>query len=196
MIGLKKGDTLIEVMLAFSLFSMVMIGGITLMNAGISKAQSTLELTMARNAIDSQAEALRYINSLVSVSGSSSADVNLWNTITSASSASASDLSSCPKNKTSFPTNSFVLGYDSSSRLNINKSNLNPATTFPRLIWRGENDSNNLANKGTFAGSEGLWIETVKGSGYYDFHIRACWISPSNTVPTTLGTIVRLYDPR
>ena len=29
----KKGDTLIEVMLAFSLFSMVMIGGITLMNA-------------------------------------------------------------------------------------------------------------------------------------------------------------------
>ena len=33
-------------------------------------------------------------------------------------------------------------------------------------------------------------------AGYIDFHIRACWDSPGQSVPVTIGTIVRLYEPR
>ena len=30
---------------------------------------------------------------------------------------------------------------------------------------------------------------------FYDFHIRTCWYGPGETVPTTIGTIIRLYNP-
>jgi hypothetical protein len=47
----------------------------------------------------------------------------------------------------------------------------------------------------------GIWIEAVpsasaNGPGFVDFHIRACWDGPGSTAPMTLGTIVRLYEPR
>ncbi|MBQ3325667.1 hypothetical protein IJG79_00745 [Candidatus Saccharibacteria bacterium] len=30
---------------------------------------------------------------------------------------------------------------------------------------------------------------------FFDYHIRACWVAPGDTVPTTIGTIMRLYNP-
>jgi hypothetical protein len=47
----------------------------------------------------------------------------------------------------------------------------------------------------------GLWIEAVPstvtdGTAFVDFHIRACWDSPGSSAPMTLGTIVRLYEPK
>lgn len=57
----KRGDTLIEVMFAVGLFGLVAIGAISLMNQGLSSAQSTLETTMARQEIDAQAETLRFL---------------------------------------------------------------------------------------------------------------------------------------
>ena len=61
--GKKTGDTLIEVMFAVAIFSMVAISAVAVMNSGMSNAQGTLESTMARNEIDAQAEALRFIQS-------------------------------------------------------------------------------------------------------------------------------------
>ncbi len=58
----KNGDTLIEVLLAMSIFASLMVGALYLMNSGLSKAQTTLQITMARNLMDSQAEFLRYSN--------------------------------------------------------------------------------------------------------------------------------------
>jgi len=58
---LKRGDTVVEVIFAITIFCLVAIISITLMNSGISTAQGSLELTMARNEIDAQAEALRFI---------------------------------------------------------------------------------------------------------------------------------------
>ena len=57
----KRGDTLVEVMFAVGIFGMVAIGAISLMNRGLATAQSTLETSMARQEIDAQAEALRFI---------------------------------------------------------------------------------------------------------------------------------------
>jgi hypothetical protein len=47
-----------------------------------------------------------------------------------------------------------------------------------------------------------MWIEatgqgaTVNNVGYIDFYIRACWDTVGQAMPVTLGTIVRLYDPK
>ena len=58
----RRGDTLIEVMLSISIFALVAMITINMMNDGINTAQRTLEAEMARNEIDAQAEALRYIH--------------------------------------------------------------------------------------------------------------------------------------
>ena len=57
----KRGDTIIEVVIAITVFCMVSIISVTLMNNGISAAEGALETIMARNEIDAQAEALRFI---------------------------------------------------------------------------------------------------------------------------------------
>lgn len=58
----KRGDTLIEVMLSISIFAMIALLSVNMMNNGINTAQRTLETQMARNEIDAQAEAIRFIH--------------------------------------------------------------------------------------------------------------------------------------
>ena len=58
----KKGDTLIEVALAIGIFSMVAIVIVSVVTASTSGAQSSLELTLAREEMDVQAEAIRFIH--------------------------------------------------------------------------------------------------------------------------------------
>ena len=57
-----KGDTLVEVMFAVGIFGAVAIGAISLMNKGVNTSQTTLETTMARQEVDAQTEALRFIH--------------------------------------------------------------------------------------------------------------------------------------
>jgi len=60
---IKKGDTIIEVMISMAVFSMVAVISVTLMNNGLNTAQRSLEITMARLAIDAQADTLDFIRS-------------------------------------------------------------------------------------------------------------------------------------
>jgi type II secretory pathway pseudopilin PulG len=82
----RHGDTLIEVMMAISIFSFVAMLSINMMNDGINTAQRTLESEMARNEIDAQAEALRFIHNNYVAEREKSADSSqfrsIWNTIT------------------------------------------------------------------------------------------------------------------
>ena len=59
----KRGDTIIEVMFAFAIFTMVATLTTAMMNSGLSASERTLELVTARNEINAQAEALRFIHS-------------------------------------------------------------------------------------------------------------------------------------
>ena len=82
----RRGDTLIEVMLSISIFAMVALVTINMMNGGINTAQRTLEYEMARNEIDAQAEALRfvhnsYVSELQKAKGKGQFG-NIWDTIT------------------------------------------------------------------------------------------------------------------
>lgn len=57
----RRGETIVEVTIAIVIFGLVSVLSISIMTSGVSTAQATLELTMARNEIDAQAEALRFI---------------------------------------------------------------------------------------------------------------------------------------
>ena len=58
---IKKGDTLVEVTLAVGIFSMIAIAVVAVMSNGTSESQTALETTLAREEIDTQVEALRFI---------------------------------------------------------------------------------------------------------------------------------------
>ena len=92
----RRGDTLVEVMFAVGIFGTIAISAIGLMNNGLSNAQTALEVTMARNEINGQAEALRFIRDAYSsdynISGTSDYK-GVWNRITSLA-ISAKDIDS------------------------------------------------------------------------------------------------------
>ena len=185
----KKGDTLIEVTLAVAVFSMVMVVGIGAMNGGMARTQASLQLSLARDAMNSQAETLRYINNIyLNKYASGSGDMfSKWKEITAKAKTSATRLNNCPADQAAFNAlNAIAINVDDKTfPLITGNGKITPANTYPQLAANG-------------ATSQGMWIEVVRPparSGYYDFHIRACWIAPGNNTPTTLGTIVRLYDP-
>ena len=82
----KFGDTLVEVALAIGIFSLVAIVIVSVISASTSGAQNALEVTITREDLDSQAEALRFIHDSY-VSGSQSKDTTqnnyaeLWNAV-------------------------------------------------------------------------------------------------------------------
>ncbi len=70
----KRGDTIIEVMFAIAIFGLVAILSISAMNRGLNSAETALEETTAREELNAQAEALRFI-----YDGGNA----LWDTLTS-----------------------------------------------------------------------------------------------------------------
>ena len=54
------GDTLIEVMFATTVFSLVVVSSLSLMNQGVASAQRSLEITTVRQQMDGQVETLRF----------------------------------------------------------------------------------------------------------------------------------------
>lgn len=87
-----------------------------------------------------------------------------------------------------------------------------PTTTYPRIIY---DNSNNLVEDTTIDSTvrrvEGLYVlavkdvnsttiidkeNTFKSTGaYYDFYIRSCWYGTGSETPSTISTVIRLYDP-
>lgn len=92
-----------------------------------------------------------------------------------------------------------------------NSSVFKAPTTYSRLVYKnsadalvGDVDTDNELNS-----AEGLYVLAVKDDGtslageggieevkaYYDFYIRACWYGTNADEPSTVSTIIRLYDP-
>lgn len=197
-----RGDTLIEVLFAISVFSMVVVGSVAIMNKGMAAAQQTLGLTVSRQLIDSQAQILRmahdaYVAQYPSSSYTGMADI--YNTIetTYASATQGSQFIgsvTCPTNVKRGPTASFVLVPTTNPgnpvQVDSITTNTTP-TTFPQIVSTPT------------VTVQGIWVEAVQQVasantpiGYIDFHINVCWPGPGSQVPLTIGTIVRLYEPR
>lgn len=170
-----RGDTLVEVIFATAVLSFVLVGALTIMSRGVATAQAAVEVTFVRQAMDAQAELLRYTRD-GAINQVSPALENLWQRTTNTSNTNpqATRFGEC---QPAAGSRSFFIDVGGSG------------------LRRNNYDRKNLPSTFATAGS-GLWVEAVKAStdNYIDFHIRACWDSPSGNVKQTLGTIVRLTD--
>ena len=204
---LDRGDTLIEVLFAITVFSLIIVTSLSIMNQGIAAAQRSLEITQVRQQIDGQADTLRFLHdSYVAVyrTGVTSADLTgpakQWALIMETSSVSVaspfSSTATCERpSGRDFIVNPKTATFVSTSTMPT-LFNTDP-TTFARLTYNAG---------GTLTGSQGVWVEAVRSAispdptranvGYVDFHIRSCWYTPGLSSPMTIGTIVRLYEPR
>lgn len=182
MLGMKRGDTIVEVIVAFAVFALVSVGAITVMNRGVAMTERSLEITLVREQMDAQAQLLRYARD---------ADLPIWQTIRDDSIATGTGGSSCPitGNLITPPSQAFIVSVNggtlSHTRFSAVSGSFLQPTTYSQFTLEA-------APK-----SYGLWVVPVRvegASNSYDMYIRACWYAPGDTVPTTLGTIVRLYE--
>lgn len=206
-----RGDTLIEVLFATAAFSLVAVSSISIMNQGTSTAQRSLEITLVRQEIDAQAETLRFFNASYIAAYqpgrtdySSNPPANQWKKMQDsiiatnaqkASSFGATGNNTCPDK----PKGSFILNTKTATFISLSNNNIFELNglTFAQVRYDSVDQIYH---------SDGIWIEAVRSSsstdanqsntGYIDFNIRACWDSLGQATPMTMGTIVRLYEPR
>jgi type II secretory pathway pseudopilin PulG len=216
----ERGDTLIEVLFAVSVFSFVVVGSLAIMNQGTAASQRSVEITLVREQMDAQAETLRFMHdSYVAVYQSgitfntTDRDPVTNELITSPAEewymlkqyVDSVDLSSDDYDNTSCPVTplpgSFAVDPKNvkfvSGATSLVPAESPPDTGFAQLTYNAN---------GTLAAAKGIWIRAISAdtssdqgegtAGYVDFHIRACWGSAGVSLPLTLGTIVRLYEPR
>jgi len=204
----EKGDTLIEVLFAVTVFSLVIVGSLSLMNQGLAASQRALEITQVREQIDGQAETLRFMHdSYVAVyepgmdatklSGAAREWYRMLGTsgavVTTASAFGVGNEVTC----SAPPAKSFIVD-PTTAHYVPGPSIFAPTDTIAKLTYNTPSNS--------FNQSKGIWVEAVRSpnssdptqqnSGYIDFHIRACWDAPGLSRPMNIGTIVRLYEPR
>ena len=254
----RSGDTLIEVTLAVGIFSLVAIAVVAVVNGSTSGAQTALETTLAREEIDTQAEALRFIQS--SYINSDTADEEtvdrsdpnfkyrlLWEKIESLAkdprTINGNDLSYRPNScqelyvvkegsdgsnqiqrEGAIIINPQKLGIDISTNFENEviisaKDNLQKfaeASTYPHIVYGSADAGTTLVDKPfgqDIYKTEGLYVIAIKGpktvvvtdnngvvdnkmvAAYYDFYIRSCWYESGATQPTTISTLMRLYNP-
>lgn len=256
----KRGDTIVEVTLAFAIFSLAAIATIAMMNMGLSASERSLELVTARNELNAQAEALRFIHSsYISELTLPECDKltpeqiangekcqqyrRIWQDITNNAIRSADmtieyPLASCDSvydNSLLAANNAFVINtreimsseqgqntvsYGHSDAILWASKNNNIFQAAPlnaRIVYSASTGANGDSGQGDstdqissislnkylrVAKVEGIWIIPVSGPAnrnskpqYYDFYIETCWYGSGNNSPTSLDSIVRLYNP-
>lgn len=194
----ERGDTLIEVLFALAVFSLVAVGSLSIMNQGTASAQRALEITLVRQEMDAQAETLRFVNSAyISAYNSggiytANSPADIWHQITTSPNVLAAEPSFSGGAACAVPPNSFIL--DTHAVL------IKPQSSISLVDNQFPYSQVAYNSTGAFLGAKGIWVQAVRGgaqtnSDYIDFHIRACWDSPGQSTPVTLATIVRLYEP-
>lgn len=178
------GDTIIEVVMAVTLFSTLAMSIMGLMNSGIAMAQRSLELTLVRGQVDTQAELLRYVRDQAYRGDDTYAD--LWKALTARAVSRADSMLNIARCPATMPKQGFVLAAaDDTVRMSSDAYEASP--TYARVE----------ARRGTTV-SLGVAIQLVKveHGGAYDAYIQACWMSVGSDRPVTTGTIVRIYDAK
>ena len=270
-LGKKRGDTLVEVMLAVGIFSMVAVAIVSVMSGGTSSSQTALETTLTREEVDNQAEALRFVQQsyIADVrTGQSSPYGFLWSKITERAynaddvtkpldeiaqfhpntckelyEPSTDDSHKDQANRYGFvldprgfvnyekdflaadktdrdDTIKGILRYNNPDSDDPTTTFLTVADTYPHLVYNPGDTTTDLdsslisdshsAINGTFYKAQGVYIIAVKdpnntslanvnkssdASAYYDFYIRTCWYGAGDQTPSTISTVIRLYNP-
>lgn len=184
----QRGDTIIELVLAFAIFSLCAITTVMIMDKGVAVSQRSLEKSLVRQQIDSQAEMIRYLHDTHNPK---------WTEVKTNVTTSPLPLSGPCPTVTQLGVNNahgfFILPDSSNPDGFAVMSAVNPNYALPTTYARVD-----YANKK----AQGIWVQVVKAENNststtidaYDFYIHGCWDSIGQEVPMTVGTIVRLYD--
>jgi type II secretory pathway pseudopilin PulG len=201
----QRGDTIIEVLFAITVFSLVAVGVISLINQGAAIAQQALEIGQVRQQMDAQTDVIRYLNSTyIDDFHKGGVASKLWQGVLDAHTVtSAQDYTTIQKpSGCNLPDQSgkaFTINYTK-----VKDAFADAVTSLPsalsELVLVPTSDTISYARLVTDPqpSAQGIWVQAVRKdatSNFYDFHIRACWQTPGQTIPMTLGTIVRLYVP-
>lgn len=201
----QAGDTLIEVLFAVTVFALVVVGALSLMNQGTATSTRSLQITLVRQEIDNQAETLRFLSSSYvstfyrgynpnTTDATTTPAEEYFKTLRDIRNRGATSVTKFGGTGTTCqtpPAGSFVFNPKLATYQPYDANKIAAADTFSQLAY-GTDD--------TITSARGLWVEAVRstpasGTSYVDFHIRACWYPPGSGNAMNLGTIVRLYEP-
>ena len=186
----SRGDTLVEVLLGVTIFSLVAVIALETMNRGMAIAQYSLETTLVRQQVDAQAEMLRYAHDMKNDTWKKLVDNNSVSVSAVNDNEGNLGVEKCPDD---FSTKEFALAATPSlaSKISIlnNPGDYKAAETYARVdsdTKKTYGVSVRLVKPSTTTGS--------RDSNKYDAYIKACWMPVGSKMPATIGTIVRLYD--
>lgn len=186
----NRGDTLVEVLLGVTIFSLVAVIALETMNRGMAIAQYSLETTLVRQQVDAQAEMLRYAHDMKNDTWKKLVDNNSVSVSAVNDNEGNLGVEKCPDD---FSTKEFALAAPPSlaSKISIlnNPGDYKAAETYARVdsdTKKTYGVSVRLVKPSTTTGS--------RDSNKYDAYIKACWMPVGSKMPATIGTIVRLYD--
>ena len=186
----SRGDTLVEVLLGVTIFSLVAVIALETMNRGMAIAQYSLETTLVRQQVDAQAEMIRYAHDMKNDTWKKLVDNNSVSVSAVNGNEGNLGVEKCPDD---FSTKEFALAATPSlaSKISIlnNPGDYKAAETYARVdsdTKKTYGISVRLVKPSTATGS--------RDSNKYDAYIKACWMPVGSKMPATIGTIVRLYD--
>ena len=179
---LQRGDTLVEVLMAIVVLSMVIVGAITLMTRGIKASQLAVEHTQVRMEINSQMEMLRYLRDAYVTDPASTAGQR-WNSLFSGTPTYANTTASAYS--------------DTVCEVSSNKTGFYLAQTGGTVVVNQFDAAQQPATHAV--AGRGLWIEITRSSGispaYVDILFKACWSGIGDSADQRSVTALRLYDP-
>jgi len=185
----QRGDTLIEVILAVSVFGLLAVGVISIMNQASNTAQRALEITLVRQQIDAQVEALRASHQAYSrLVNDDERSASQWvSGVKSKVGTSTGTTNACP---TADDLNK-VFAMDPLSATVIEGSSIKAIDDADAPVFAS-------VREGTVYG---IWIDSASKpastpgfAAAFDFRVRACWFGAGTSTPMQLETTVRLYD--
>lgn len=180
MMNRQRGDTLIEVLVATVVLSVVTVSAFILMNRGMATTMQAVENTQVRQEMDGQLDMVRYIHNAAlgseatTVSAQQSAE---WtNLLSKTNPTTVTSYNACP------------------TSVNTKRFYITTAATEPKI--RVVQYTATASPSGQAIAGDGIWLEAVRpnaSANYIDVHARACWNPIVGTSNQTLSTVTRLY---
>lgn len=165
----QRGDTIIEVLLATVVISIVIAGAYTLTNRATRINQNALERTTVSNIMREQIELIRGART-------TGVDTAVWDSI-----ISNKKTSTAPNYTACAPTTSSQPFYIDPSLNDFNNSSF--VTTF--------------TNSPNYNGLFRVWVEAYQPASvddYIDFHVRACWEGIGGEVEQNSALVMRIAE--
>ena len=189
---IKPGDTIIEVLLATVVLSIVLAGAFNLSNKAIQNGQAALERTEAVNIVRDYAESLQFIHS-AETDGADAA----WKAILAEADNNTSSYSGAEYCNVTPTANPIYLKLDELNNDPIDDSALVKDFNIPesggRLLYADAIDNN---ADDLFA----VWLEVYDpkpgANSVVDIHIRTCWDSIAEDNADRVGAVLRLTEAR